>query len=272
MTRETKIGLLVGLAFIIVIGILLSEQLTRSTEAPPAPISMVGDSVRTSVASAQNPAAGDAAAPHDPIPTNGDINAHPRGQAVVVVGPANARPAASNVPSNPGSAVVANRTNQPGPRDPRLSAAPGEIVALQRPEAPGQYKAVAGDSLSRMAAHFLGSDTPANRQALMRVNPSLAQNPDMVLVGYTYVIPSASISTADNPAAAAPSAAPSAQPTHWYTIKKGDTLWRIATQQVGTSAAVGAIQELNKDLLKGSTTLHEGMQLRLPAKPIASAN
>ena len=36
MTRETKIGLLVGLAFIIVIGILLSDQLMRATEAPPA--------------------------------------------------------------------------------------------------------------------------------------------------------------------------------------------------------------------------------------------
>ena len=36
MTRETKIGLLVGLAFIIVIGILLSDHLTRSTEPPQA--------------------------------------------------------------------------------------------------------------------------------------------------------------------------------------------------------------------------------------------
>src|SRR5258707_9855960 len=38
MTRETKIGLLVGLAFIIVIGILLSDHLTSSTEPPPAPL------------------------------------------------------------------------------------------------------------------------------------------------------------------------------------------------------------------------------------------
>ena len=36
MTRETKIGLLVGLAFIIVIGILLSDHLTSSTEPPMA--------------------------------------------------------------------------------------------------------------------------------------------------------------------------------------------------------------------------------------------
>ena len=32
MTRETKIGLLVGLAFIIVIGILLSDHFTSTTQ------------------------------------------------------------------------------------------------------------------------------------------------------------------------------------------------------------------------------------------------
>src|SRR3954464_9621464 len=46
MTRETKIGLLVGLAFIIVIGILLSDQLMRSTEPPSAPLANVGDTLR----------------------------------------------------------------------------------------------------------------------------------------------------------------------------------------------------------------------------------
>ena len=40
MTRETKIGLLVGLAFIIVIGILLSDHLTSSTEPPKTVNSM----------------------------------------------------------------------------------------------------------------------------------------------------------------------------------------------------------------------------------------
>jgi hypothetical protein len=46
MTRETKIGLLVGLAFIIVIGILLSDHLTNSTEPPPATLAQTGSNVR----------------------------------------------------------------------------------------------------------------------------------------------------------------------------------------------------------------------------------
>ena len=50
MTRETKIGLLVGLAFIIVIGILLSDQLMRSTEPPAAPRAAVAENVRMGTA------------------------------------------------------------------------------------------------------------------------------------------------------------------------------------------------------------------------------
>ena len=49
MTRETKIGLLVGLAFIIVIGILLSDHLTSSTEPPPATLANAGNTVRQTV-------------------------------------------------------------------------------------------------------------------------------------------------------------------------------------------------------------------------------
>ena len=58
MTRETKIGLLVGLAFIIVIGILLSDHLTSSTEPPQATLAVAGSNVRNAVntpGSATNP-------------------------------------------------------------------------------------------------------------------------------------------------------------------------------------------------------------------------
>src|SRR6476646_4079079 len=50
ITRETKIGLLVGLAFIIVIGILLSDHLTSSTEPMQAALGQAGDSARQAVA------------------------------------------------------------------------------------------------------------------------------------------------------------------------------------------------------------------------------
>ena len=70
MTRETKIGLLVGLAFIIVIGILLSDHLTSSTEPPQAALANAGNNVR----SGRRPAPGQTAPQPAPVtpPTNAD--------------------------------------------------------------------------------------------------------------------------------------------------------------------------------------------------------
>src|SRR2546421_6340097 len=60
MTRETKIGLLVGLAFIIVIGILLSDHFTTATQPHQAALTTTIDDVlgstRTLGPRRQNPA------------------------------------------------------------------------------------------------------------------------------------------------------------------------------------------------------------------------
>ena len=49
MTRETKIGLLVGLAFIIIVGILLGDSVRHAADLPPAPLPGVGPNVRSAV-------------------------------------------------------------------------------------------------------------------------------------------------------------------------------------------------------------------------------
>src|SRR5205814_2776929 len=103
MTRETKIGLLVGLAFIIVIGILLSDHL-GSTEPPQAQLAGVGDTVRggAAIPPPVNPPAlaipPVAVAPHQPVPTNTDLNPQPAGSAIVQISPGATPPVASNAP------------------------------------------------------------------------------------------------------------------------------------------------------------------------------
>src|SRR5690242_2518278 len=85
MTRETKIGLLVGLAFIIVIGILLSDHLTQSTEPPQATLAVAGNSVRSTVntpgSSTANPpittvipTQQQQVAPQQPVPTVTEVS------------------------------------------------------------------------------------------------------------------------------------------------------------------------------------------------------
>src|SRR5438045_4174571 len=77
MTRETKIGLLVGLAFIIVIGILLSDHLTQSTEPQPAVLAVAGNTVRAAItvpgatgSGVTTPPITQASAPSNVQPTN----------------------------------------------------------------------------------------------------------------------------------------------------------------------------------------------------------
>ena len=360
MTRETKIGLLVGLAFIIVIGILLSDHMTSTTDPPKAPLSMAGANVRESVAaptSAQGSTAAAAtpppavAAPAQPVMTQQELVPQPQpAQRPVVQGPpvqsiqvgpgvAQAQPPISIQQGGQGAGAAQQQNPppvqvgpvvQPGapvvlapPTGQRRGAGhPLQGVAQQHgeeivvfgdntglppagtggaapppvPMAPlREYKAQTGDSLSRLASRFLGANTKANREAIVRANASLQQNPDKIIEGRTYLIPVAQPATpgANGVASAQPQnnppQAPAATPTPeanpasqgesaaagaftWYTVKENDNLWRIAADPLGTGTASKQLKELNADVLKGNDNLQVGMRLRIPPRPVASAN
>jgi len=331
MTRETKIGLLVGLAFIIVIGILLSDHMTSTTDPPKAPLSVAGANVRESVAAPTSPqavaasaTAPPAVAPVQPVLTQQEVlpqpapqqAQRPAGQSSIQVGPAVTQaqpptiiqsqpqpPVAQGPAQSPDSPVtiappagqrrgvshplqdVANQHGEeivpfgsPGANSGATGSTPAAPMAPLR-----EYKAQAGDSLSKLAGRFLGANTKANREAIVRANATLQQNPDRIIEGRTYLIPAPPAANSGTPVAAAP-AAPSPAPAPaqtdpaaagaftWYTVKENDSLWRIASDQLGTGTAVKQIKELNADVLKGSDNLQVGTRLRIPPKPVASVN
>ena len=326
MTRETKIGLLVGLAFIIVIGILLSDHLTSTTEPPQAPLVQAGESVRTGVATPGMPEAQpqqvvvqQGMTPQQPVPTRQEITPPPAQPPVQIVhiGPggapqqpqqpvvishqqqhqsdtaqpptqvaaANDEPIITRVPELPanGDASLVEVANQAG--EPLVGAGVEQLAASQQVPAQqnGQqvreYKAEPGDNLSRIAAKTMGANTKANRDAIVKANPSLRDDPNKIIAGKTYVIPAAAAVASEAPVAPAetvaqvpPTRTPSSSPEYWYTTKEGDSLWRIAAEQLGDGNAYAAIKELNKDTLKGSDVVRPNMKLRLPARPVASAN
>lgn len=344
MTRETKIGLLVGLAFIIVIGILLSDQFTRQNEVPQANITVVGNKVRegTGIFQSNNPP-GNAVAPNvtpdHQVPTV-DEASRPHGGGVqeIAVGPREngARPQHTSLQAvgerqNPRSREIdinlhgpasndraaGNATspdngngNGNGNDDRAVVALPGdnlrrvarqaglEIVEVPpRRGAENRYaatptgshgvapraradaadaqevEAVAGDSLSRLASKFMGSSSKANRDAILRANPSLQQDPNKIIAGRKYVIPAAADEAASNdpapPASAPRRPTAAASPEYFYVVQPGDSLIRIASEQLGDAKAYIAIKELNKDALKGGDIVIPNMKLRLPAKPVA---
>jgi len=328
MTRETKIGLLVGLAFIIVIGILLSDHLSSTSEPPPAQLAQAGASVRQGV---NAPGVSNVGAPvfiapqqpqfvGQPVPTQEELTAKPKPSPLIGIGPVStnnhvetsgqAPPSIQPQPpvtfvqpdgsdqgkapeNNPQSVdpltEIANRAGEPiigltGGSDTNQSGLAnnnGAQPAAPLPNGFKEYKAGEGDTVSRMASKFLGENTPANRDLIVKANPSLTKNPDIVVAGRTYRIP------ITQPAqSAVANATKSSPPTKTeiakaqvipvstettYTVKSGDSLWKIANTELGNPGAVEAIKDLNGDTLKGGETVTVGMKLKLPAKPIASA-
>jgi LysM repeat protein len=334
MTRETKIGLLVGLAFIIVIGILLSDHLTSATEPPQAPLAQAGSDVRRGVAVPGGATAPvtqvqiPQVAPTTAVATTQELTPRQPPVTVVQVGPASGANVPATQPTqvvvgpaqdNPTQTQQQNQNNQQvavndapvtpttGPssqleqianslNEPLVPVGQGNTTQnnTQQLAAGGkQYKAQAGDSLSKIAARFYGTSNRQTMQLILDANPSLKQNPNLIVVGKNYVVPT-------GPAASAPVAvqtiplpkvprlaenvnivhetqpviqrqanAPvAATPGYVYVVKENDTLRKIAAAQLGTPDAASAIQELNK--LPDGNKIRAGMKLRLPAKPMTA--
>jgi nucleoid-associated protein YgaU len=162
------------------------------------------------------------------------------------------------------------------PTDPLVQAARQqgeEIVPADGAIAQRSYEAQDGDTVSRMAAKFLGSSSHKNVKAIIAANPSLQADPNKVIAGQSYIIPTPG-SSSSSPTLTATVAGQTTSPAGgWtYTVKEGDTLWGIATGQLGSANAIAAIKELNATLLHGGSTLRPGMVLRLPSQPVAIAD
>ncbi|MDB5326195.1 MAG: hypothetical protein JWM57_1764, partial [Phycisphaerales bacterium] len=164
-----------------------------------------------------------------------------------------------------------------------------------------EYKAVAGDTLSRLASQLPGGNVKANRDAVVAMNPTLQKDPNKVVSGRTYLLPAAApakevaVAEATEPKIVAPKttdvkpvdAKSDAKKTiarvddaknpantaeqRIYVVKAGDTLSKIASAELGSKTEVDTIRTLNADKLKGDV-IKVNMKLKLPAKVLASAS
>lgn len=58
----------------------------------------------------------------------------------------------------------------------------------------------------------------------------------------------------------------SPKPGEDYTIKKGDTLWRIAEKVYGDGSKYVGIEEANKDVIKDASFIKAGIKIKIPTK------
>jgi len=314
MTRETKIGLLVGLAFIIVIGILLSDHINVAGDPLRADMTKIDNAVKEGVnaPNARQPGTTDTVlqpqpvVPRNPIRTEAEveprqnsgttvINIGPGGdpsqlpppparqqqQQQFVQGPVQPEPEHTNtqgpVTLSPGNGQVALNNRQPNPEpanngstaltqlqntarnhNEELVAPGGSQNGVSFPKPPEfvarsegrQVVAEENDTVSKFATKYMGANTKANREAIIKANPSVGPDGSKVFAGKTYTIPapqgapaqpatSASQAVAQipppvaqqpvrlNPQAVTPAPIP-ASTAPMYTVKDTDTLWKIA--------------------------------------------
>jgi nucleoid-associated protein YgaU len=334
MTRETKIGLLVGLAFIIVIGILLSDHINTTTDPIRADARGIYDKVEQSVDAPESRKGSteivmppQSVIPHNAVPVTPRSERHvdsnnvidvspgkdpsttelpprrPQGP-VVVVAPADENPdVVTGVITNPtnGSVftgqdtTVNNLVTEAQKKDEQIVSPNGNPVGISpAPVKPQitvvqssgkQIKAEEGDNVSKLAGKYMGGNTRANREAIIKANPSMTPDGHLVFAGRTYIIPVPVAAPASAPVAIIPTPAPSkpapvaaapkpaaSESGNYYTVKDNENLWKIAASQLGAGNRYTEIKELNADVLKGGDQVRTGMRLKLPNKSVASTN
>lgn len=352
MTRDAKIGLLVGLAFILIVGILLSEHITAATAPQQASLAQAGDRVRRAVSApvAQTPALEPVNVDPNPLPKTAvvtrDVIDSPQlpPTARIELGPAKGgeikvirvdtphdalasatevKPIQAEAPmlaatteTSKTVSMVQAKADSAHPLQDAARAGGMEIVDTKTIPTPAEtatptkrelppiangskvkeYIAQANDSLGRIASRQLGANTPANRAAIIALNPSLQKDNNRILVGVKYLLPADAWSAAlgmdatnteltspkktAKPAAASseidttlvpvttavPTAAGSATAVTSYTVQTGDSLWKIAEREMGGANAMAQLKQMNADVLGESETVKVGMKLKLPAK------
>jgi nucleoid-associated protein YgaU len=155
------------------------------------------------------------------------------------------------------------------------------------PPAPKIYVVSEGDSLSDIAKKFYGElegNRLINVTRIFEANRNILNSPHEIVVGQRLVIPSLRVSTAENEGSLSNSLFENVKSIgkrhlvtespkvskaiqgEYYTVKNGDSLWRIAEKKLGNGGRYMEISKLNADILEDEDDLFVGMRLRLPAR------
>jgi hypothetical protein len=158
---------------------------------------------------------------------------------------------------------------------PIAAAAPVDAVKVAKPDSDRvlKYTAQPGDSVSALAAGLLGADSKTNRDAIIGENKSLQNDPDRVISGKTYKIPTSTGLSAAS--VARPTTQPDADQLVQigsnrelrYTARTGDSVSKLAEILLGsdTQANRDAIINNNASLKSDPDRVIAGQVYWIPA-------
>jgi nucleoid-associated protein YgaU len=305
MTRETKIGLLLGMCVILLIGIIISDQLSQPQQDPADFTDFAREAQRSidasdampgyrgapassapGIANPDTPVGGsspvieppsDFFIPSDRIPSPG-----PQRQADSTAPGSQAGPASNGRPLtlNNVDDVPTVRIGQPQIELPHRSAAnqaqPLETTTRPAPPPRGSGSAIRhtvlkGETLTRIAQRYYGNGD--SWRTIARANPGKVTLDGQVQLGAVLKIPKrddalrgSAFVDAGSERVIPVGVINSGSPGRTIEVKAGDTLSELAARHLGSASKWEDLLEANSQKLSDPESLRVGMKLRLPGK------
>jgi nucleoid-associated protein YgaU len=244
MTREIKLAMVIGLALLLLAGIVISDHLSPASERlqplqesaqplrlaaePPAPPALREVGRAAVLASPPSP-------PPAPTPTETIV--------IAPLPPSGVRPAAP-------------------PRDP-LAAAPAARTPAVLPDSERTYRVQEGDALTRIAATLYGD--ASLWEALAAYNRDRLPDPNRMRPGLVLRIPPAD--RLGGPAASRREATERGDARgrpRTRLVRDGETLSQIAAETLGSSRRWRELLDANRDRIADPDRIAVGTELRIP--------
>ncbi len=291
MTRENKLALIIGFTLILMVGVLVSDHLSRArtaqldeaatSDAPATDdrVAFSGTLLDSAIEEAQRRGLDQT----PPVATRIEHAQPASAPLVIQQGETTLQP---NDPSSADasatltdrfrawadatetawqrmgeSAVPQNRTI--GARSATGSEIPGsaEVIVPTREQLPRSvtHRVVAGDSLYKLAERYLGS---GNRwREIQQANPGRVSSDGGLTIGVRLDIPI--LEEVDLPRE---TVTPRPSGPREYTVRPGDTLGEIASELLGSSRRARDIVAANRGTIDNADAIQVGMTLKIPAR------
>jgi len=284
MTSDAKIGLLLGLVFIFIIAFLINglPSFLNNTN---------NNELTTNMVSSRNNPPGIAAKERkaqEVFNRIKPVKKQPLKVQLPTTGNQSIRfemplPKSTSAVERSRKTVEIKRTTAPLP--PKRIITKKRKAASVKPALPKVYVVGDGDNLAVIAKKFYGSEEgnkEINIAMIFNANRRFLKSADEIYVGQKLIIPLLSASAPGKSGVSSVLASPMlekvksigkrhlssdsrrAKRGRPYVVREGDSLWRIAAEQLGGGSRYSEIARLNAGILDDEDNLVVGMRLKMP--------